>query len=114
MNDCTRLHDGILTEVRAVSEPLAPESPRLQRFSQAIVLAPLRPQDMVTTTEALPAEGICAGQTGMVLEVLAADAVLVAFKSYSRGGHAVVPIPISCLRSVRHAQPSCLPTREPV
>ena len=101
MNERIRFRADGLKGVPVESRLVAPEPAPERRFSQTLLLGPLRLQDTVTTTESLPAEGIRAVQTGTVAAELAADAVLVDFKERISGRHAVVPVPISRLRLVQ-------------
>lgn len=104
MNERMQPRSDSLTDMPVVSRHGMPDPSRKQRSSRTLLLGPLQLQDIVITTESLPAEGIRAGQTGTVVGEWAADAVLVDFEQHVAGEHAVHPISISRLRLAR---PNC-------
>lgn len=101
MNERMQPRSDSLTDMPVVSRHGMPDPSRKQRSSQTLLLGPLQLQDIVITTESLPVEDLRAGQTGTVVAEWAADAVLVDFDQHVAGRHAVVPVPISCLRLVQ-------------
>jgi hypothetical protein len=96
-----RSHVASITEALAVPQAVEIQPPRSQGFPRPLWLGPFQLLDVVVTSEALPAEGIAAGQTGQVLDEVAADAVLVEFANTTGMACAIVPVPVHQLHLVK-------------